>query len=293
MPLSEYAEWMAKRIVSDPLDVTVIRLDQPDAGILLCDYELVSSNGRKGVLEATTCTDQDLIGLHVAMRDREIIPAPSLRNTWWIWLARDARMNQLRGEIVEVLEQVESEDWGAFVFGDNRRWPYHLERADGTVVAAQQPQPVLAARRLGVKSAHRASAEVESQIVLNPPTQSARAHPENVVEAAELETRQNAEKLAAADSSYIERHLFIWVDTQRRFDVEFSISAEGAAAQARPPDLPEGTTHLWIAADANYGHHLRGRETADADVGVWYSEGGDRWQATNVDIPMDERPTAD
>lgn len=293
MSLSDYAEWMASRIAGALLDVDVIRLDQPDGGNLLCDYELVWSDGRRGVLEATTCTDEDLIGLHVAMRDSEIIPAPTLRNTWWIWLARDARISVLRNEIVATLQQVESDGWGQFFFGDDPRWPYHLERADGTVVTAEQPQSILAARRLGIQSAHPTPVEETSQIVLNPPAQTASVHPETVVEAAEIHVRENAHKLAAADDSYVERHLFVWVDTQRRFDVEFSISAENAADQARRPELPPVTTHLWIAADANYGHHLRGRKTADADVVVWYYDRGDGWQATNIDIPTDERPTID
>lgn len=288
--MSGYAEWMAERIVGELEGVQLERLDVPGAGDMLCDFRFSSSESRTGVVEATTCTDRTLIELQVQLQGDEIIEAPALRHTWWLWLARDAHVGRVQEHVVAALERLEAEGWGTFYYGDDPEWPYHLERQDGASVVAK-PESVVALRRLGVRSGHPQPANGDARVVMHPPTQETGANPEIVVAAAEREAKANAEKLAAAEGQ--ERHLFVWVDAPRRFDVEFSISSQPASDGARAPSLPSGTTDLWVAADALFGHAMRGREDREADIVVWRSRQGQGWQHVNVDVPLDERPPKD
>lgn len=284
--ISEVAEAVAREVVGRDLGARVEDLDGTRPEPMLPDFTLFLPNGRRGVLEATTCTDAMVRRLDSRLTSWEGAPAPALSSSWHLYLDEStASPRDLLEEAGPLLDQVEAVDCHWFAFDGDGSWP-HVGYQNGRVTYPHPPpEPMVALGRLGVVSAWAIQVSGPSRIRLFRRSSAATADSEAVVQACEAEAGANAAKLAGVDDTYVERHLFIWVDVGARFDVEFSLSADTAAAGARPPTLPDGTTDVWVAAHALVGHAMRGRRDVDRPVVVWHARAGGPWRQFDVEMP--------
>jgi hypothetical protein len=200
------------------------------------DFDLILPSGERAALEVTSVVDAVLITLdHEMARQGHVIPAPTLRRRWDLYLAEGACPPPIGKSYAALKRRVEAHAAMVLAGLETQGIRYFQLEEWG-----MQPQQAATLAELGVEFGGCSSQPVtDASITLLPPGGGGPIGPSLVVDAALAELEKNRDKLRRSGRRH--RHFFAWIDgsaflTWLGFDSELP---------ATIPDLGAEVTTLW------------------------------------------------
>lgn len=198
------------------------------------DFDLRYADGSVSAVEVTSSVDQTLEETHAAIVDRDnggsSIPTRLCKNSWYIHLLSDTRINPLRKSADRHLAAIEDA-------GIEKFWAPTDDR----------PSVEAIYRDLGVMSGSVASWVKPGNILMSFPGSGGAVGVSTVIEAAEREAfrTDNRKKLGASRCS--ERHLAVYLYITTLAWVPLSDFEPAAVV----PNLPPEITDIWIFSESS------------------------------------------
>jgi hypothetical protein len=253
MPQKERPEEAeARRIVEAALSIS-LRFTDLNGGV---DYQF-EHLGRSAAMEVTRLTDARIKEGELAWRtSNDVIPAPSLRNSWLITTDEHPRYNAVRARLLGALGQLEGHGLCEYDESSMRWWLQQVPTLADAV-------DVLGVAKVVHAKVH-ATRGTDRVLLMTPMGGYTYKGPDSAAELISQfvhDTPDVLRKLGACAAA--ERHLFVWTD------LETPGAVRGAFQGDRLPnvtlELPEEVSHLWI-----YDDYLgRGWRWDPADAWSW------------------------
>ena len=203
-----------------------------------CDF-LIGPESNPAPMEVTRATSGDYRALHRAILGRDgnanSVQRPEGSVAWFVELSHDADIARVRRDIHRYLVNLETQGTTEFTVAS----------------AAEDASAILEIwRDLRVAGGFRLDPPSQSIVVLGVPSDSARLHPEQVLEAVEREARKEDNVRKLSRPGMANGHLFVILDFFAYPAVE--AMRVGPLPQAFP-DVADVISDVWVAREPSAG----------------------------------------